>query len=370
MSLRPENLLAFRFANVPISTLLHPDTLPTSSSDLTSLGAHFALVDLNKLLPAFAGGTVDAVIDHHDDEGVHKDAAVRLIQVPTGSCASLVTKHFRPEWEASMSSPAGGKGVPVPPELATLLLSAILIDTAGLSEGGKATTTDRDSAAFLYPISSFASGDSSAAFSASSTPAALDQIAQQLISTKFDVSHLSTHDLLLRDYKEYLLPTSSSSYLRVGLSTVPQSLRISLEKESGWTSYLQSVDRYMSERTVDIEGVLTTYKTETKGKHKREIVLAIRTGGAIPDKATAQRVLGTLSDGMEASTELALGGWDRKPFPVSDGKGHLLDSEGRVGKVWEQGNAKATRKQVAPLLVSPCVASIVYSRLMSGHSET
>lgn len=361
MSLRSENLLAFELANVPISTLLHPDTLPAAPSDLSLQGAHFALVDHNKLHPAFSGGIVDAVIDHHDDEGQYMDARVRLLQVPTGSCASLVTRHFKASWQASLSSPAGNMGSPVPPELATLLLSAILIDTAGLKQGGKATATDYDSAAFLYPISSFGVEDTSASLSPSSTPPKLDQVAQRLLTAKFDVSHLSTHDLLLRDYKGYTLPTSSSSYptLRVGLSTVPQSLKTSLEKEaSGWTSYLEGVDGYMAEREVDIEGVLTTYTTEGKAKHKREILLIVRSGGAIDSTGMATAVLACLSEGLEASTELALGPWERKEFKRSIGSRDVLNSEARVGRVWEQGNTKATRKQAAPLLVScpgtPC----------------
>ena len=354
MSLRPENLLALDLANIPITTILHPDTLPSSLVQLTSLGAHFALVDHNRLLPPFGVGVVDAVIDHHDDEGEYQQAEVRLIQVPTGSCASLVTRHFMPQWRASLSSPAGKAGSPVPPELATLLLCAILIDTAGLKEGGKATPADYDSAAFLYPLSTFSTGDTSASISSTTTPQSLDQVSSQLISTKFDVSHLSPHDLLLRDYKEYVLPTTSHSYpsLRVGLSTVPQSLKMSLEKESsGWNSYLQSVDGYMAERNLDVGGVLTTYRTETKGKHKRELVLIVRIGGAIPDLAAARDVLRSLAEGLETSTELALGDWDRKGFGHLQ-EGDALDSEERVAKVWEQGNSKATRKQVAPLLVS------------------
>ena len=273
-----------------------------------------------------------------------------------------------PQWKASLSSPAGKAGSPVPLELATLLLSAILIDTAGLKEGGKATPVDYESAAFLYPLSTFSSGDTAAAISPTTTPQNLDQISSQLLSAKFDVSHLSPHDLLLRDYKEYVLPTTSHSFpsLRVGLSTVPQSLKISLEKESsGWESYLQSADGYMAERNLDVEGVLTTYRTESKGKHKRELLLIVRIGGAIPDSASARDVLRSLIEGLETSPELALVDWDRKGFGDLRG-GDALDSEGRVAKVWEQGNARATRKQVAPLLVS-CVTGPARVSGLTGH---
>jgi hypothetical protein len=46
--------------------------------------------------------------------------------------------------------------VSIPPELSTLLLSAILIDTKGLKAGGKAVDVDREAAAYLIPLSHLA----------------------------------------------------------------------------------------------------------------------------------------------------------------------------------------------------------------------
>ncbi|ORY34668.1 hypothetical protein BCR39DRAFT_462052 [Naematelia encephala] len=368
LGLRPENLLAFKLANVPPTTLLHTEQL-TSTSALTTSGVEYALVDHNKLLPPFGPGIVNAIIDHHDDEGAHPDAGVRVIQVPTGSCASLVTRQFRKQWESSLSSPAGLNGSPVPPELATLLLSAILIDTNGLKSGGKATPTDYESAAFLYPLLTLSSSSDtqSLSVSSSSVPDGLSQVATQLLQTKFDVSGFSTHDLLLRDYKEYSLSTSSKAYpvVQLGLSTVPVALKISLDKEQdGWTSYLSSLDDYMVEKQLDIEGVLTSYQSEKKNKHKRELLLVVRVGGAIPDSATAKKVLDELSIGLEASQVLQLGEWAKKGFKRFLGKKVVLDDVkgGRHAKVWQQGNAKATRKQVAPILVRLC-SSIIHSTI-------
>ncbi|KAK4686680.1 exopolyphosphatase, partial [Tremellales sp. Uapishka_1] len=359
MNLRPENLLAFESSKIPASSLLHLESI---SSPLTDVS--YALVDHNKLLPAFQGQVV-AVIDHHDDEGLYTDAPVRLIKVPTGSCSSLVTAHFLPQWKAALSSPAGQAGSPVPPELATLLLSAMLIDTGGLKDGGKATPTDLEAAAFLYPISTLAEPSTEAAFSPStiqsSTPSSLSDFAQQLATVKFDVSHLSTHDLLIRDYKEYSFPTASTSFpvLQVGLSTVPVGLKKWLEKGSGgWSTYVSSIDGYMGEKSLDIEGVLTSYRSEKKDKHRRELLLVVRIGNAFPDHASAQRVLDELSRGLEADSELALEPWAKEMTAkkavrkdgLTDGLSVLENGPGEVGRVWKQGNAKATRKQVAPLM--------------------
>jgi exopolyphosphatase len=367
MQLRPENLLAFVLSSIPLSALLHSELLPVPTKDLGALGVHLALVDHNKLLPQFTGAKVDAIIDHHDDEGLYTDAKVRVIKVPMGSCASLVTKHFMDVWKASLAGPAGQAGSPVPAELATLLLSSILIDTGGLKAGGKATPTDYESAAFLYPISTL-SDPSTSALSASSlqasTPASLSDLTAKLSSAKFAVSHLSTHDLLLRDYKEYSFATSSPAYpnLQVGLSTVPLSLRIWLEKESsGFTSYLSNLDAYMTERKIDISGVLTSYQSEKKNKHKRELLLVVRSGLALDD-ASAEKILEQLALGLEAADVLDLETWGQKEGFLHFGKkkdvfrkgvDELVDgSAGRWGRVWQQGNAKATRKQVAPIMVS------------------
>ncbi|KAK8849738.1 hypothetical protein IAR55_005073 [Kwoniella newhampshirensis] len=365
MKLRPENLLAFQMAQIPPSALLHPESLPIPTTELASLGVNFALVDHNRLLPAFGdNGEVLAIIDHHDDEGAHPNAPVREITVPTGSCSSLVVKHFRPQWEASLKAGGG----PVPQELATLLLSAMLIDTGGLKSGGKATPVDYDSAAFLYPISTLSSSDSEVSATQTNTtltsssleaqvPSTLANTAENLLETKMDVSGLSTYDLLLRDYKEYALPTSSSAYptLKVGLSTVPLGLKKWLEKEEdGWQTLLSEVDQYMEAKTLDIEGILTTYRSEKKGKGKRELVIIVRSGGVIRDSAKAQQVLQDLGRGLEGSGELlALEEWDKGSWLKKFNKKRQLgggEGENRWFKVWQQGNARSTRKQVAPLL--------------------
>lgn len=359
MHLRPENLLAFDMANkLDPEVILHPDTLPLDStspsslSRLGELGATFALVDHNRLLPQFGQGTVTAIIDHHDDELAHLDAPLRIITVPTGSCASLVATHFKPQWEASLRSPAGQAGSPVPREVATLLLEATLIDTAGLKAGGKATPIDYEAAEFLYPLSTLADPSSDSVVAQSSTET-LANVYGSLSDAKFNVSALNTNDLLIRDYKEYTLPTSSVTYptLRAGLSTVPLGLKEWFEKESsGWESLVSAIDGYMAQRNLDIEGVLTSYNNK-QGKHRRELLLVTKTGNAFKTPEEASRVMQELIAGLEASSELSLAEWTKDSSEALQERKSLDDeSSGRFGKVWKQQNAKATRKQVAPLL--------------------
>lgn len=142
--LRPENLYVFdQLAKLDTEhdypELLCIDDLPADAIK----SAKFVLVDHNSLLPAFTGkGDVVGILDHHADEKHHIDTAAFREIAPVGSCASLVARHFKDSWNES-----------VPPEVATLLLSAIYIDTGGLKPHDKAVQIDYDSAAFLTPLS-------------------------------------------------------------------------------------------------------------------------------------------------------------------------------------------------------------------------
>ena len=364
MHLRPENLLALQRAHIPVGTLLHPEDLPFGTEKLVDEGVKIALVDHNSLLPEFGNNpdAVVAVIDHHEDEGAHPRADPRLIRTPTGSCSSLVTKHFMDKWKASVSGPAGAAGSPVPPELATLLLSSILIDTQGLKKGGKSVEADYEAVQFLYPLSTLVNGSTS--FSVQATKegeiSTLEAYASELAEIKFNVTGMSTADLLQRDYKQYAWTSANKAYptLHVGLSTVPMALKNQLQAEpSGWQSYMAHVDAFMAERGIDVEGILTSFKSETKKKSKRELILVVRSGASIPNVATAKQILEYLVDGLAAETEtFALAPWaDGKSGAKGDlaaESGKWLESSTRVAAAFDQGNHRSTRKQVAPALVS------------------
>ncbi|BEI81709.1 hypothetical protein CcaverHIS002_0208690 [Cutaneotrichosporon cavernicola] len=358
MHLRPENLLALDQSSIPADVLLHIEDLAVKACDLISAGVEFALVDHNRLLPDFGTGDaayscVKSILDHHEDEGVSLSASPRVIVVPNGSSTSLVTLNFKDAWAASMSGPAGVAGSPVPPEIATLLLSALMIDTQGLKPNGKAMPRDIEAAEFLYPLSSLPTVGATAAVGATggNLPTPLDTFTKELITTKFDISHLGEHDLLVRDYKEYLWDTSSktSPHLSVGLCTVPVKLEHVLKREKGWANFMTIADEYMDEQKLDVLGITTSWKN-SRGKGRRELLLAVRGGGALPDLAAASRVLDALTAGLEGDTEtFALEAWKYKDESLAPPSA-LLNSPARVARVWRQGNHRSTRKQIAPAM--------------------
>lgn len=336
LHLRPENLHALELAGFDSTdnSLLCADDIPYTSPFPST---KFALVDHNRLLSRFTQDNpeakVVAIIDHHDDEGFHKDTAdPRLVRVPTGSCASLVARHIQsclPEQ--------------LPSELATLLLCSILIDTGGLKPGGKAEDDDRAAASFLLPLSGLAS--TSLASSNLYDVPELQQLTQSLSEQKADVSALTTHDLLRRDYKEYTLTPQSSpgKPILVGLASVPLGLKPWLKRDK---EFLASAVNYMDERHLAVLGVLTSFRDDrtTKkhehGKHRREQLYIVR-------KGVAEGLGKQLFEGLKQSETLDLKKRDladdyhTKQWSVPDGF--------KV-KVWEQGNAHATRKVTAPLV--------------------
>ncbi|KAJ2922934.1 hypothetical protein H1R20_g14192, partial [Candolleomyces eurysporus] len=341
LALRAENLYALGLAGVnqPAEQLL-------TTTDIEKLDPFpadtFFLVDQNRLGPQFSGKVV-GIIDHHQDEGLYTDTAtVRNIK-QCGSCSSLVATALPPQ---------------IPAELATLLLTAIVIDTNGLKPGGKGTDEDRQAASKLAPLTALSGSDTSLTPDTLHDAPFIKQLNKELQGRKSDLSHLSGWDLLRRDYKEYTHPLpwmAGGPTIKAGLSTVPVALKVwgkkgKLEKDSlAW----------MQHRGLTVLGVLTTFKDDKKkkksskkkdgkGEHKREMAWIIlgRDGaegeaGIIDVPALASRLWAGLEENKELDVQ------PHKKFKLEK-SGNL--PEGAKGKVYKQGNATATRKVVAPVV--------------------
>lgn len=369
LTLRPENIHALSLAGLesPVSQLL---TLTDLSSFTPFPSTSFALVDHNRLGPSYASNPsaeVVAVIDHHDDENLHPTASPRTIS-PCGSCASHLALLCPSE---------------VPSELATLLLTAILIDTAGLKPGGKALKTDVDAAAFLVPLSLYAQSLSpKVASNLFNTQTVAEQwaktgqglyqapairdLTKSLLTKKEDVTLLNSRDLLRRDYKEYtyVLPGAGNRSIKAGLSSVPVSLEV-MAKEGKLEGAMVA---WMKERGITVFGVLTSFRggSDGKGNHKREMAWLVYGAAEKADGETSptsdhdaagpeagtegvdfEKLAQKLWKGLQDSADIKV----KKHKKISLEKGEKLPS-GANGMVYKQGNVKATRKVTAPLLQS------------------
>ncbi|KAH9077714.1 DHH phosphoesterase [Lactarius deliciosus] len=326
ISLRAENLYALDFSGVDPSHLLTGDELPTNVAPAEK----YALVDHNTLTARFAayeGVRVVAIIDHHEDEKHHLDASPRIIEVPTGSCSSLVARLIKKEWPEGMSR-----------AVARLLLSAILIDTGGLKVGGKAEVADREVAPFLLERAELP-GVGVGTLADNQGVKGIKELTKTLEAKKDSIDHLGPRDLLRRDYKEYRFVPSwnAKGTLVVGLASVPRGIKaITGGDEKGGKVLGAACVAWLQEKGLDMLGVLTSWKD--KGKHRREMVWVVR-----DDKEAKER----LWKGLEGSEELKV---ERKK-----GKKYVDGMEEGVGqglkvRVYEQGNSHATRKVTAPLI--------------------
>jgi exopolyphosphatase len=364
IGLRAENVYALSLAglqhDVPellcIDDLLWTGAFPSNT---------FALVDHNRLLPQYSAGNPDvkvvAVVDHHEDEGLYKDSAETRIIAPAGSCASHVAHLCHP---------------PLPSGLASLLLSAILIDTQGLKAGGKALQVDHEAVASL--ISQATSSSPS-----STNPSQLSQghelkpeepvdvpfirdLTAELLEKKNSVSHLSTRDLLRRDYKQYYsnLPWAlGATAINSGLSTVPIDLKTWIPRDT--REFWSSINEWMELKKLSILGILTSFHDEKssgksgRGKHKRQMLWVVHEGVDVvvdqglktessdqPKRLNVDELASRLWAGLEASQDLELEKSKLEKFGTSE---QDLDSSMRI-RIYKQGNTNASRKTTAPLL--------------------
>lgn len=361
--LRAENLYALQLVGIKedLQELVCPEDLPKPN-----LSTNFALVDHNSLHPSYAlpGVQVTAIIDHHEDEGKYLNTASPRIVEPAGSCASLVTRVI-------MSYPM----LQIPPELATLLLSAIAIDTHGLRRGGKAVDVDHQASAWLLPRANApSSGDLVKQTMAIQVPDHpwIQSLSETLNAKKTALSHLNTRDLLRRDYKEYTINLSSfiqgdnPASIKAGLATVP--LPLSSFFSPSPASVVADTQEWIKERELSVLGVLTHYKSK-QGKPKRESVWVV--GESVYGPRLAQ----ALFDGLESSEVLQAKrtSFERFGFGGHGGregnKGDVgsIDEEesvsgqaetpeaspfsvGLVARAYRQENVAVTRKGVAPIL--------------------
>lgn len=361
--LRAENIYALNLAGIdsPQEQLLSISDLDTTKPFPSQ---KFALVDHNRLNPLFSidignsTSKVIAVIDHHEDEGLYKDTANLRIIAPAGSCTSHVASVCPSE---------------VPPELATLLLCGVLIDTSGLKPGGKALQVDYDVAGFLVSMSTFAPSLPPKLLTAlindpkSNTDEiykapAIKDLTKTLSTKKTDLSLSSGWDLLRRDYKEYELTLSWAPHqapIKAGLSTVPVGLEL-----WGMNGKLEeAVAAWMKQRSLIILGVLTTFRHGSKpgksgkGKHKREMAWFVRedleaktgadggSAGGVPKGLDYSELAARLWKGLEDSSEIKV----KKHEKINLEKGGKLP-QGMSARVYNQKNVDASRKVIAPLL--------------------
>lgn len=296
---------------------ISPKSLPFMD-DLTSLSASELkdskafLVDHNKLVgisEMIFGNRVVGIIDHHDDEGFY-ETEIKSAQGPriiqkTGSCSSLVVKHF--------STVLGSSVFKKDRDLAFLALGPLLADTSAM-KSSKVEDPDRE----VYKLykESLDMNDKQ-----------VEDLYKTLDDLKRDVSTLTGPEFLRKDYKEWT-PENQEASGKIGISSMVKPLNYLFDT---YPHFLDDMKAWGHSRSLDVLILNCSYSDKEDGKFKRDLLI-FSPSGVLSEK---------LVDVIEKITA------ELKLSPL------LLDNKAvAVGSdihMFHQGNTKASRKQLAPL---------------------
>jgi|TARA_R110002003_G_scaffold114_12_gene9913 exopolyphosphatase len=152
---------------------------------------------------------VNSIFDHHKDRGTAPKAEPRIFET-TASCTTIVARQMLDELEKL------DEEYHMPHELLELVLSAIAIDSGGLTSD-KTTEADIETAKRVLARSAWAKKD---------LEDVMEDLDDQLSSAQKDIDHLDLRDLLRRDWKGDLIDTPSprTPTVSLGFASVPYSM--------------------------------------------------------------------------------------------------------------------------------------------------
>lgn len=301
LDLRPENKVALDNSQMTKGhqDLLTLDELPEDPETLGPKLKGLVLVDHAEPLRKWKGATIQSIFDHHVDRGVAPDAKPRIFE-KVASCTTLVARQMLDELEALPEE------YHMPHELLELILSAIAIDSGGLTSD---ITTDDDVTVSerILSRSNWARRD---------LDDVMDDLADELKGAKKDLDHLELRDLLRRDWKGDLIDTPSprTPTVSLGFAVVPYSMDNQITK----TDFEELFDwfavhaAWTAEVGVDISVVLNKYKVKEHGKKRkiREVVLVVRDDVRI-NQTQADSLFRVAKEALENDKGLGLKPWHR-----------------------------------------------------------
>ena len=235
LRLRNEAIYLFSQTGINAKNLIFIDQI-----DLKELARKgklkITLADHNKVShkQEFLSNCITEIIDHHTDERSYNNI-IKTIE-KCGSTATLVGEKIIQEEQFVLDK-----------ESAAILSSAILLDTSNLSHrSGKTTNKDEK---ILNHLASKHNIDKTELF-------------KNLSREKRNISDLSSHDILRKDYKEWIMGRK-----KTGFSSVNISLLSWLKKDP---KLFEVMNKYYVENSVDVLFIMIAYTDTT---FKRELIL-------------------------------------------------------------------------------------------------
>jgi exopolyphosphatase len=211
LDLRPENKLALDNSQMTPGheDLLTMDELPEDPETLSRKLKGIVLVDHAKPLRKWSHAKILSIFDHHKDSGTAPDAEPRVFET-TASCTTIVARQMLDELEKL------DEEYHMPHELLELILSAIAIDSGGLT-GHKTTDEDIKVSKRVLARSAWAHKD---------LEGVMEDLDDELSDAQKDIDDLGLRDLLRRDWKGDLIDTPSphTPTVRLGFASIPYSM--------------------------------------------------------------------------------------------------------------------------------------------------
>uniref|UniRef100_A0A7S3L662 DHHA2 domain-containing protein n=1 Tax=Amphora coffeiformis TaxID=265554 RepID=A0A7S3L662_9STRA len=328
---RPETMLLLQWASVPVETVMDVHDVQTHPERFR--GAEITLVDHNRLdSTAFPhlDWSVNNILDHHYDEGLYmdtcqtRDIAFQDDKATVASTTTMVAERATSEFSQ------------VPSDVAILLLGTILLDSVNMNPAaGKGTPRDQAAIDALLSKTNWRDGklvvkeDDPQLWDPETGRPHPSTLFDRLQQAKFDVKFwnaLSVRDSLRLDYKEF----TPSNGVPFGVSTVLLDWGSFVEKDS----FPESITEYMQDTKISFLGIMCTFTSSDSDALNRQLILCATEKPQIEDMTKYFQALG-----------------EEDNLQLVETKESTLTMENLVVRIFDQGKVKASRKQVAPLLI-------------------
>lgn len=301
LDLRPENKLALHRSQMTSGheDLLTLDELPEDPETLGPKLRGVVLVDHAVPLRKWRDAKILSIFDHHTDVGAAPEADPRVFE-RTASCTTLVARQMLDEREKLPEE------YHLPHEMLELILSAVAIDSGGLT-GDKTMEADVDLSKRVLERSNWSDRE---------LDDVMEYLDDELSKAKKDLGHLGLRDLLRRDWKGDIIDTPSprTPTVSLGLASVPYSMDEQIQKTDFQELFHWSAVHaaWTAETGVDISVVLSKYKVKEDGKKKkiRQITLSVRDDVRINEEQ-ADSLFRCVKKALEKNKDLKLERWDR-----------------------------------------------------------
>ena len=340
-SQRPETTTLLQWANIDVESLVDVEDVTRNDSSRFS-AVPVTLVDHNQLDSAFSSldWTVAAILDHHYDQGAHtdtctlRDIAFANDHATVASTTTLVAER----WLEALGSSSSKSSLPS--DVAILLLGTILLDSVNMQpSAGKGTPRDQAMLDALLDRTDWHDGkltipDSDENLWDNDTRRPVpDRIFERLQEAKFDVGFwkgLSVRDALRLDYKEFT-PNNNDGIAPFGASTV----LLDWETFQNKSDVSGGILDYMRDSNISFLAIMCTFTSGESDALQRQLILCAKDDADLVDNVVEYL------ENLDADNNLKL----------TKQSNARLTAEGLTLRAFDQGKVKASRKQVAPLLI-------------------